>query len=44
MSGWAETVAAYRFFDNGKTTFEGVLAPHREATVEGHVDWIAALA
>lgn len=32
--GWAETVAAYRFFDNGKTTFEGVLAPHREATIE----------
>ncbi len=32
--GWAETVGAYRFFDNEKATFEGVLAPHRDATVE----------
>jgi hypothetical protein len=32
--GWAETTAAYRFFDNDKATFEKVLAPHREATVE----------
>ena len=32
--GWSETVAAYRFFDNAKATFEAVLAPHRDATVE----------
>jgi hypothetical protein len=30
--GWAETAAAYRFFDNEKVTFEGVLAPHFEQT------------
>lgn len=32
--GWAETVAAYRFLGNAKATFEGVLAPHRDATLE----------
>ena len=32
--GWAETMGAYRFFDNEKATFESVLAPHRDATVE----------
>ena len=31
--GWAETVAAYRFFGNAKATFDAVLAPHRDATV-----------
>ena len=31
--GWAETLGAYHFFDNEKTTFERVLAPHRDATV-----------
>lgn len=30
--GSAETTAAYRFFDNDKVTFDGVLAPHIEAT------------
>ena len=30
--GWAETQAAYRFFDNKKVTPEKILAPHREAT------------
>ncbi|MFK7860908.1 MAG: IS4 family transposase [Granulosicoccus sp.] len=30
--GWAETQAAYRFFDNKKVTAEKVLAPHQEAT------------
>jgi hypothetical protein len=30
--GWAETQAAYRFFDNQKVSAEKVLAPHREAT------------
>ena len=32
--GWAETMGAYRFFDNAKATFESVLAPHRDATLE----------
>lgn len=32
--GWAETMGAYRFFDNEKATFESVLAPHREATIQ----------
>jgi len=32
--GWAETVAAYRFFDNPKATFGGILAAHRDATIE----------
>jgi hypothetical protein len=30
--GWAETTAAYRFFDNEKTTFENVLQPHIDHT------------
>jgi hypothetical protein len=30
--GWAETQAAYRFFDNQKVSFEGLLEPHIEAT------------
>jgi hypothetical protein len=32
--GWAETSAAYRFFDNEKTDAAKVLKPHHEATVE----------
>lgn len=32
--GWKETMGAYRFFDNDKATFEKILAPHRDATVE----------
>lgn len=31
--GHAEMTAAYRLFDNPKVDFEGVLAPHREATL-----------
>ena len=31
--GWAETMGAYRFFDNERATFESVLAPHRDATL-----------
>src|SRR6266542_4460046 len=31
--GWAETQAAYRFFDNEKVSAEAVLAPHVEATL-----------
>lgn len=30
--GYAETAAAYRFFDNDKVDFENVLQPHIEAT------------
>ena len=32
--GRNEMVAAYRFFDNDKATYERVLAPHRERTLE----------
>jgi hypothetical protein len=32
--GWAETLAAYRFFDNPKATFDNVLSAHGEATKE----------
>jgi Transposase DNA-binding/Transposase Tn5 dimerisation domain len=32
--GFDEMVAAYRFFDNEKVTYEGILAPHRERTLE----------
>jgi hypothetical protein len=33
-NGWAETVAAYRFFDNKKVSFDKLLAPHVEATYQ----------
>ena len=29
---WSETLAAYRFFDNPKVTFGGILEPHIEAS------------
>jgi len=32
--GWAETKAAYRFFDNDNVNMEKILAPHRDATIE----------
>jgi len=32
--GWAETLAAYRFLANRRTTAEKVLAPHAAATLE----------
>jgi len=32
--GWAETLAAYRFFDNDKVTFEQVLESHVDSTME----------
>ena len=32
--GWSETLGAYRFFDNPKTSFEAVLAPHYDATLQ----------
>jgi hypothetical protein len=31
-NGWGETIAAYRFFDNSKTTPEKILSPHVEST------------
>jgi hypothetical protein len=31
--GYAETTAAYRFFDNDRVTFEDVLQPHVDATL-----------
>ena len=41
--GWSETLAAYRFFDNEKVTFEQILAPHREATVARMAECSVAL-
>ncbi len=32
-NGWDETIAAYRFFDNTKTTPEKILSPHIESTI-----------
>lgn len=32
-SGWAETKAAYRFFENSRVTSDAILSPHREATL-----------
>jgi hypothetical protein len=32
--GYAETAAAYRFFDNDRVTFDNVLQPHLDATEE----------
>jgi len=32
--GWSETLAAYRFFANPKTSLEKVLAPHYDATLQ----------
>ena len=32
--GWAETMGAYRFFDNEQATFESVLMPHHDATLK----------
>jgi hypothetical protein len=31
--GWADTLAAYRFFDNENVTPEQILEPHRQATL-----------
>ena len=31
---WADTLAAYRFFDNPEVSPEAILKPHRDATVE----------
>ena len=32
--GWAETIAVYRFFNNSKVTYEQILQPHYDATLE----------
>ena len=32
--GWAETKAAYRFFDNGHVSAEKILAPHLASSLE----------
>ncbi len=32
--GWAETKAAYRFFDNPKVSSKKILEPHRQALLE----------
>ena len=32
--GWSETLGAYRFFANPKTSLENVLAPHYDATLQ----------
>lgn len=32
--GWNETLAAYRFFNNEKVTYQKVLSPHRDATLK----------
>ena len=34
LQGWAETQAAYRYFNNEQVTAESVLAPHRQATLD----------
>jgi len=34
-AGWAESMAAYRLFNNKAVTLERVLRPHQSATVEG---------
>lgn len=31
---WRETIAAYRFFDNPKVTFDSIMSGHKSATVE----------
>lgn len=31
--GWAEVIGAYRFLSNKRTSVEGVIGPHREATL-----------
>ncbi len=33
-NGWAETKAAYRFFDNEKVTADKILSPHMESTLQ----------
>lgn len=37
--GLAETMAAYRFLDNEKVTFDKVLQPHQDATLQRMQGW-----
>jgi len=32
--GWSDIIAAYRFFDNENVTYERIMAPHAERTLE----------
>jgi hypothetical protein len=41
---WADTKAAYRFFDNDKATPEGIRAPHQQRTVERMAQYERVLA
>lgn len=34
FDGWAETQAAYRFFDNARVTPDQIMLPHRQATID----------
>ena len=34
FNGWAETQAAYRFFDNSRVTPDQIMLPHRQATID----------
>ncbi len=34
MEGCSETLAVYRFLDNNKVNFEGIIEGHRQATVQ----------
>jgi len=36
--GWAESQAAYRFFDNDRVTCATILHPHQDATLERILD------
>lgn len=31
---WAKTLAAYRFFDNEKVTFDSIMSGHKESTAK----------
>jgi len=41
--GWAETKAAYRFFNNNKVTADKILAPHIEATLKRMESYLTVL-
>ena len=41
---WADTQAAYRFFDNDKATPERIQAPHQQRTVERMTQYERVLA
>jgi hypothetical protein len=41
--GWTETIAAYRFFNNGKVAFDPVLKPHKDSTFKRINEYDVAL-